>query len=122
MKLSNRQLLNSVESLNKLNSFKLPVKASFKLAKLARVVDESLKDYQKTLDNLHDRFAQKNNGERVVVDNMLQLADPDGFKKAFGELLECETELNVDKINLDALSSLELEPALLYHLDWLIEE
>ena len=41
---SNQQLLNSVDTLAKLSMVKLPVKTSFKLAKLSRIIDEILKE------------------------------------------------------------------------------
>jgi len=124
MKLSNRQLLNSIDPLNQLNSLKLPVKTAFRLAKLSRAVDEAIKDYRKTLEGLHDEFAEKDpeTGEKVVVESTVQFADREGFDKAFEELLECETELSMKKIPLNALSSVEVEPSLLYHLDWLLQE
>lgn len=123
MKLSNRQLLNSVESLNKMNGLKLPVKTSFILAKLSRKIDEALKDYQKTLSDLQDKHAQKDEvGEKVVVDDIIQFNDKEAFATEFTELLDCESNIKSKKITLAGFGSVQVEPSLLYHLDWLIEE
>ena len=123
MKLSNRQLLNSVTPLNKLNEFKLPVKTSFKLAKLARIIDGALEDYQKTLTGIQDKHAKKNGkGEKQIVDDTIQFKNRKAFDKAFEELLDCEIDVKLDAITVDDLSDVQVEPSTLYHLDWLIDE
>ena len=123
MKLSNRRLLNSVPSLNKLNGLKLPVKTSFKLAKLSRTVETVLKDYQKTLTSLQDKHAEKDDdGEKVVVDNTVKFKSEEAFKEEFEELLDCEAEVSSKKISLNDFGTVEVEPSFLYHLDWLIKE
>jgi hypothetical protein len=106
-----------------MNGLKLPVKTSFTLAKLSRKIDVVLKDYQKTLSELQDKHAQKDEvGERVVVDDIIQFNDQEAFAAEFSELLDCESEIKSKKISLSGFGSVQVEPSLLYHLDWLIEE
>jgi hypothetical protein len=109
MKLTNRQILNSVESLQALLQVKLPVKTSFEVAKISRLLDDILRDYQKTAQRLKFEFSDED------VDH------PD-FAKAIEELLECKTEVSCEKISLESLGEVNLEPAVFYHLNWLIEE
>jgi hypothetical protein len=123
MKLSNRKLLNVVPSLNELNKLKLPVKTSYRLAKLSRKVESALKDYQKTLESLQDKHAERDDeGEKVVTGNTIKFVDDVAFKKEFDELLEFEADVDTKKISLNDFGSVEVEPSFLYHLDWLIKE
>ena len=123
MKLSNRQLVDSVESLIKLNSLKLPVKTSFRLAKLSRCIDVILTDYKRTLEGLQEEYAKKDSeGEKVVIDTLIQFNDKEAFDKAFQELLDCDNELEIKEIPVKMFGTVDIEPSLLYYLDWLIKE
>jgi hypothetical protein len=60
MKLTNRQIVESCEALSELNTLKLPVKTSFKIAKVSRIINELLKDYMETLKKLQEEHSHKN--------------------------------------------------------------
>jgi hypothetical protein len=123
MKLTNRQLLNSVDSLTQLNTLKLPVKTSFRIAKLSRAIDDVLKAYRDTLKNLQEEHAERDEvGEKVVVENQISFKDPVVFDSAFQELLDCETDVPIKQISIGTFGSVEVEPKLLYHLDWLLKD
>jgi len=123
MKLTNRQLLNAVPAFNHINGLKMPVKASFTVARTARTIDENLKDYNKTLEVLQKKHAEKDeDGECKVVDDKYVFEDADAFVAEYNELLDCKVDMSVKKISLNEFGSAEVEPAFLYHLDWFIED
>lgn len=111
MELTNRQILHSVEGLNKLNELKLPAKISYRLAKISRKLDACLKDYQTVLSKLRSEYETSEK----------KLDHPD-FKRQLEELLECKNPIDLEKIKLESLGDVTVEPLSLYHLDWLIEE
>ena len=123
MKLTNRQLLNAVPAFNHLNSMKLPVKASYRVAKAARKVDDVLKDYRKTLGSLQEKHAEKGVNDKVKTDdNHIVFKDAEAFSADFEELLKLENDVVIDKISVADFGSAEVEPSFLYHLDWFIED
>lgn len=123
MKLTNRQIVDSIEAIQKLNKLKLPVRASFRIAKTSRNLDEVLTDYNKTINKLRDEYSEKDsNGEMKVNDNKIVFRDLDGFIKASNELLDIENDVDVQQIGLDDFGEMTVEPSLLYSIDWLIDD
>jgi hypothetical protein len=124
MKLTTKQIINSVDSLNKLIGERLPAKASFRIAQVSRQLDDHLKDYQKTLTKLHQEFGKKNDDGELVRDarGVIQFDDFKTFSKEHEDLLGCEVEVNGKSLKLDLLTSVNLEPSIFYHLDWFVKE
>ena len=123
MKVTNKQLLESVEALRVLNGQKLPVKISYKVAKNSRVINEGLKDYTETLKKLQEDHSEKDEDDKPKVEgNRFVMKDQEDFNKAYEELLELEAELSVKPIKLDDLGTIELPPSVLMSLEWLIQE
>lgn len=127
MKVSNAQLVDSVNSLNTLNELTLPVRTAFKLAKISRKIETVLADYNKTLAKLQQKHVQKDEAGQpdtyTAEDGTKRLLfeDPQAFQKEYAELLALETEIELDKLTLDELGSVEVKPTVLYSIDWLIE-
>ena len=120
-------MIDSLGSLNKLNSEKLPVKIAFRVAQVSRQLDDHMKDYHKTLTKMHNELGKRDEaGELVsVVTNgqkIIQFEDPEVFAKAYEELLGCKVEVNGSVVKLDHFSSVKLEPTIFYFLDWFIKE
>ena len=123
MKVTNKQLLESVDALRVLNGQKLPVKISFKVAKNSRAINESLKDYTETLKKLQEEHAEKDEHEKPKVEeNRFVMKDQEVFNKAYEELLDIENEIPAKPIKLDDLGSIELPPSVLMALEWLVQE
>lgn len=123
MGLSNRQLINSVKPLREISSLKLPVRISFKLAKISRQIESALKDYRKVLEDLQDEHCMRDNrGEIIVIEDKFRFKDPEAFDKALKELLDCDSDIQFEKISLNDLGDIEIKPSSLFHLEWLIDE
>lgn len=122
-KLPNRVLLNSVPALNEINQKKLPVRTAFKIVKVSRAVEETLKDYYTMLKALQEKHAELDDkGKMVTKENTIVMKDQEAFQEEFEELLNLDVDLKIDKISLNELDSVQVEPHFLYHLDWLLEE
>jgi hypothetical protein len=123
MKLTNRQVVQSVPAINVLNTLKLPVKASFRVAKTSKELDSVLTVYNETLKKLQEEYCERDEEGAVKTDgNQIVFKDASAFQTAFTELLDLESEVSVRTVKLDDLGSVEVEPSVLYQLDWLLEE
>ena len=130
MKITNKLVIDSVESLNQLSELKLPVKTAFRLAKITRKMNEVLETYNEVLTKIQQNHVDKDeDGNRKTVDDpndpnikRLVFSDPKAFAEAYGELLEIETEVDFNKLSVEDLGSIEVTPATLFSIDWLIED
>ena len=115
MKLTNLEIFNTKEPLEKLLQEKLPVKVSYGLAKLAAKLNDQLQVIEKVRQGLIQTYGEKD------PDNPMQIrVDPqsEGFPKfaeEYGELMTQETEIVFDVVTLP--DTLEVEPATLMMLD-----
>ena len=124
MKVTTRQILSSVDSLNKLINEKLPARVAFRVAQVSRQLDTHIQDYNKTLTKLQQEHCSKDDEGKMVKNDqgIIQFEDKDVFHKEHEELLSCTVEVNGSKLKLDQLSSMNVEPAIFYHLDWFVQE
>jgi hypothetical protein len=130
MKVTNQLVLNSVESLNHLSELKLPVKTAFRLAKITRKMNEILETYNEVLGKLQQSHVEKDDdGEPVTLEDpnnaeirRLVFADPTAFATAYKELLDIETDIGLKKLTLEDLGTIEVTPATLFSVEWLIQD
>ena len=119
MELTNLEIFNAREPLEKLMQEKMPVKVSYGLAKLAAKLNDQLQVIEKVRNGLIQTYGEKD------PDNPMQIrVNPhrDGFPKfasELGELMSQETEIVFDAVTLP--DTLEVEPAVLMALDKFIK-
>ena len=115
MKLTNGEIFNAKEPLEKLLQEKLPVKTSYGLAKLASKLNDQLQVIEKVRQGLILTYGENN------PDNPIQIrVDPqsEGFSKfaeELGELMTQEVEIVFEKVTLP--DTLEVEPSVLMALE-----
>ena len=115
MKLTNGEIFNAKEPLQKLIQERLPVKASYGLAKLAAKLETQLGVIEKVRQGLIQTYGEKD------PDNPMQIkVDPQSenfpkFAAEIGELMSQETEMVLEVVTLP--DTLEVEPAVLMALD-----
>jgi len=115
VKLTNGEIFNAREPLEKLIQEKMPVKVSYGLAKLAAKLNDQLQVVEKVRQGLIQTYGEKD------PDNPMQIrVDPqsEGFPKfaeEYGELMTQETEIVIEVVTLP--DTLEVEPATLMALD-----
>jgi len=119
VKLTNGEIFNAKEPLQKLIQEKLPVKASYGLAKLAAKLETQLQVIEKVRQGLIQTYGEQD------PDNPTQTrVDPqsEGFPKfmeEYGELMAQEVEVVFSIVTLP--DTLEVEPAVLMALDKFIK-
>ncbi len=132
MKVKNGDIFMAREPLQKLMGIKLPVKASYQVAKLANKLNEQLKIIDAVRNGLIKNYGKtdEKGQARVAPEDV-------GFQKfvdEFSELLEQEVEVvfekiklpekvaaTCDKCNHNMDKALELEPSILMALEKFIE-
>ena len=115
MKLTNGEIYNAKEPLQKLMANKFPVKVSYGLAKLAAKLNDQLQVIEKVRQGLIETYGEKdpNNSQQIRV-----TPQSDGFKKfaeEYGELMSQAVEVVLDPVTLP--DTLEVEPAILMALE-----
>jgi len=128
MEISNKTLLESVGALRQLSDLSLPIKLSFKIAKIIRVSQPFVDAYEEVLKKLQDEYVAKDDeGNPRINDTddpsikQLILSDANAFNSAYEELLDASNKLEIEKLKLDEFGGVELKPSLLVQLSWLIE-
>ena len=117
MKLTNGEVFSAREPLMKLLEERLPVKCSYKLAKLANKLESALKAIEKVRSGLVKKHGEKNEkGQMQVKEGS---AGYDLFVDEFNELMALEVEIIADKVQLP--EDLTIEPRTLMALEKFIE-
>lgn len=134
MQLTNAQVLNVLQGLNKLSQNKLPVKLAWKISTAIRSLEPFAKALDEPTTKIRLRYATKD-----ATGNILEAIDKDGiaipntiqipnemisnFNKEIEELLMQTVEVtNVHIKFSDLPESLELEPAVLSLISPIIDE
>jgi len=79
----------------------VPVRISFRLAKVLKVLDENLKMYLGVKQRLIEKYCKRNEMGEPVIENNQYTVPPENletFQKEYFELLTLEIDLGVDKI------------------------
>lgn len=107
MKLSNRELVNSIGVLNKLNNMELPIKLSYALSKNITKIDTELKTYNLEREKLIQKYGEKNEEGKIITkeDETINIIDLEGWSKEIEELLECENEIDINAIDLESINA-----------------
>ena len=115
VKLTNAEIFNTKEPLEKLLQEKLPVKVSYGLAKLACKLNDQLQVIEKVRQGLITTYGEKDpaNTQQIRV-----VPGSEGYKKfaeEYGELMSQEVEIVFDVVTLP--DTLEIEPVTLMALE-----
>lgn len=127
--LTNKQVSESIGSIGALSQIRLPVRISFQIAKVQRVLDEINKSVLTAAQTLYERYADKDpdgkvrgqplpNGDRRYTFNDENFPL---FQKEYEELMAIANEVELRRIPLSDLGEIAIEPKILFTLDWLFE-
>ena len=119
MKLTNAEIYNSKESMQKLLRVKMPVKISYELVKTARSLSELHAIIDQVRDGLIEHYGEKDKnrpgGAKITPD----MASFSQFAEEFGQLMEKEVEVDIDVVKIP--TTIEIEPIVLLALEKFIE-
>lgn len=128
MKVSNKELLESVNALSGLLVQKLPVAVSFKLSKNINKINEVLKIYDVEKQKIIEEYSVKDDEKKAVVDEDGNIQIKEEFReiaqKEMAELLELKNDIKIEKISISKLedSSAIISPSELMTLDYMMKE
>jgi hypothetical protein len=118
MKVSNGDIFNAREALQTLIKERLPVKVSYRLARLAKKVSDQLTIIEEVRTNLVKQYGETDeNGNLSIKPGAKNMAP---FLTDFNELMGQEVEIDADIIKLPE-DGLTIEPSVLLALDKFIE-
>lgn len=124
MKLTNRNILESINNLRAVAQKQLPVKVSYTISKNISQIESELKIYEKERQKLIEKYAEKDEDGKIISDerNQIKFADVVGWDKDIKELLDIENDVDIRKFKLDELNGFNISAAELQAIDSMIEE
>ncbi|SFL38711.1 hypothetical protein SAMN04487943_101294 [Gracilibacillus orientalis] len=107
MQVTVKEVFNLNEGLNHIVNKELPVGVAFKLQRITRVVNEEYKTAQNMRSKLVTKYKEKDldNGRVQLKEDELE-----DFNRELEELLGQEVKINVEKIEISELGSIQATP------------
>jgi len=123
-KLKLETLLNSVQSLQKIISLKLPAAISWKVGKTMKAIDAELINYNEVKNKRIKELGEDIKNEEGNPTGNFQVSKKNMpiWEKENKELLDREVKLDIYKLSLSDFGDEKIEPAIFMNLDWLITE
>lgn len=125
MKLTNKQIINSIDSLKNLSGKELDVKTSFIIAKNIKAIDEISDIFVSEKMKLVNKYGTKDKEGNLKVDDngAVEIAKENlkEWNRSLSELLEIENDIDIKVININDLD-VRISAQELLAIDFMIEE
>lgn len=115
MKIELSQIVASTEPLSKLMTQPMPSATAFRCSKILKLVQVELESYEEARKNLIKQYGKD---DEIKPDSK----NWKEFLKGMDELLKSKVSFNTEKIKEENLSKVEISPADVMALSWLIKE
>lgn len=126
MKLSNRRLIEDIQTLSALTQKQLPVKISYAIAKNIGKIQSELNIYNKERAKLVDKYAEKDEKGEIVVEKNKQIKFKDkcveDWKRDINALLDIESDIDIHKFSINDLNGFNISAAEIKAIDYMIKE
>jgi len=126
MKLSNKRILEDAQKLGEIAQKQLPVKVSYAIAKNISKIEGELKIYNSERDKLIEKYGQKDQAGKTIINENNQIKLKEESISAWNEdiksLLDIEIDIDIHKFSLNELNGINISPAELQTIDYMIEE
>lgn len=100
MKLKNKHIVVFLNTYEEMKGKKLPVKFGYAVKKNASALKDAAVAYTAERKEILDRYAKKDkNGKNIVENNCYVISDQEEYAKEIEELLEIETEAEIQKVS-----------------------
>ena len=107
-------LLNSVETLQKLSQKDFKAKLAWQIARLLKSAEAEIQAFNDTRMNLIRKYGEKDENGELVTDERgnckIVEAQVNDFSTELNDLVNSEVEINANKINIDLLEDLDFTP------------
>ena len=125
MKLTNKEIVNSIEALKNLSTKELDVKTSFKIAKNIKTIDEISNIFIEEKRKLVNKYGTKDDKENLKLDDngVAEIAKENlsEWNRSYEELLEIENNIEIEKIKLSDLD-IRVSAQELLAIEYMLEE
>lgn len=128
--LTNLEALTAREGLIALGDVKLSYKPAYTVAKMKRKVQQIIEAIEEVRKRLTDTYGKRDEEGKLITTSSegpngpqvsIQLADPDGFRAEWDDLMQIETLLyGVRALPLSAFAAAPIAPDVLYSLGPLV--
>lgn len=128
LNLSNERIVNTINTLGKLNNAQLPIKIAYAISKNVNKIESELKAYNAEKAKLIDKYAVKDKEGKLKADEYgnvnIKEEHIEDWNKDVKELLSIENEIDIHMIQLDDLlnSDYNISPAELAAIDFMIND
>ena len=128
MKLSNERLLNDAQGLSGLTGRKLPIKASYAIAKNIAKIQLELNIYDAERAKVIEKYSIKDENGKTKVDEENKITIQDEFLEIFNkeiqELKEIENDIDIHKFSISGFDGgdYDITPGEFMLIDYMIEE
>ena len=110
-----QDIVNAIETFNVMSNKEMPIKTSFKVARIAKELDKEYQLFNDTRRKAIETYGKKDeNGELKIDDkgNVALIQDKiETFSAEMNELLNNEVSLNTEPFTLSELEGITLTPA-----------
>lgn len=110
-----QDIVNAIETFNVMSNKEMPIKTSFKVARIAKELDKEYQLFNDTRRKAIETYGEKDeNGELKIDDkgNVALIQDKiETFSAEMNELLNNEVSLNTEPFTLSELEGITLTPA-----------
>ena len=125
MKLTNKEIVNSIEALKNLSTKELNVKTSFKIAKNIKTIDEISNIFIEEKRKLVSKYGIKDDKGNLKLDDngVAEIAKENlsEWNRSYEELLEIENNIEIEKIKLSDLD-VRVSAQELLAIEYMLEE
>ena len=125
LKLTNKEIVNSIEALKNLSTKELDVKTSFKIAKNIKTIDEISNIFIEEKRKLVNKYGTKDDKENLKLDDngVAEIAKENlsEWNRSYEELLEIENNIEIEKIKLSDLD-VRVSAQELLAIEYMLEE
>lgn len=128
MKITNRRIVNDSIFLASLMHRQFPVKISYAISKNISKLESDLKIYNSEREKIINKYCKKDEEGNLVIDESNNYSIEEEYidicNKELNELLDIEVDIDIHKFKLNDLlqCNLEVSPADLSLIDYMIEE
>lgn len=118
MKLKLMQIINAKDSLVELSQKDLAVMASYRVAKILKKIDPEIAIYEDERIKLIRKYGEESEPGRLQVK---QENIPE-YVKELETLVQQEVDIDIQKVKISEIGNIDIKPAVLINLDFMIEE
>lgn len=109
------ELLNSVDTLQKLSQKDFKAKLAWQVARLLKSAEAEIQSFNDTRMSLIRKYGEKDENDELITDEKgnckIVPEHITDFSNELNELVKSEVEINANKINIDQLEDLDFTPS-----------